>query len=114
MRSGVHARARAGEIKEFTGVSAPCEAPEKPEIELHTDKLAVTESVARIMEYLHFAEPEARVEIRTRAGAGHGGPGLATPIHANAGLSVKASREARAGWLRWLEGAASAAIRRLL
>jgi bifunctional enzyme CysN/CysC len=50
---GLYAKARANLIKDFTGVSAPYEAPSKPEIELRTDQLTVTESVARIVEYLN-------------------------------------------------------------
>ena len=53
---GLYAKARAHEIKEFTGVSAPYEAPERAEIELATDQLTVAESVARIIEYLHTHE----------------------------------------------------------
>jgi bifunctional enzyme CysN/CysC len=49
---GLYAKARAKQIKEFTGVSAPYEAPEKPEIELRTDDLSVAESVRRISAYL--------------------------------------------------------------
>jgi bifunctional enzyme CysN/CysC len=49
---GLYAKARAHLIKDFTGISAPYEAPFKPEIELHTDQLTVAESVARIIEYL--------------------------------------------------------------
>jgi bifunctional enzyme CysN/CysC len=60
---GLYAKARAGEIKEFTGVSAPYEPPLKPEIELHTDKATVAESVARIVEYLHVADAEPEVSI---------------------------------------------------
>jgi bifunctional enzyme CysN/CysC len=60
---GLYAKARAGQIKEFTGLTAPYEAPERPEIELRTDKLSVAESVARLLEYLHVAEPERGVEI---------------------------------------------------
>jgi adenylylsulfate kinase-like enzyme len=60
---GLYAKARAGEIKEFTGISAPYEAPEKPEIELHTDKLSVQEAVARIVEYLHLETDEAEISI---------------------------------------------------
>lgn len=60
---GLYAKARAGEIKEFTGISAPYEPPENPEIELRTDKLTVAECVARIMEYLHFLEPETGADI---------------------------------------------------
>jgi bifunctional enzyme CysN/CysC len=60
---GLYAKARANEIKEFTGISAPYEPPEKPEIQLHTDELTVGESVARILEYLHVQEPESAVTI---------------------------------------------------
>jgi len=60
---GLYAKARAGEIKEFTGVSAPYEAPLQPEIVLHTDKLTVAESVARIVEYLHLRDAESEVSI---------------------------------------------------
>ena len=49
---GLYAKARAKEIKEFTGVSAPYELPQNPEIELCTDKLSVQESVTKVMEYL--------------------------------------------------------------
>ncbi len=49
---GLYAKARAGEIKEFTGVSAPYEPPATPEIELRTDQLPVPECVARIIEHL--------------------------------------------------------------
>jgi bifunctional enzyme CysN/CysC len=51
---GLYARARAGEIREFTGISAPYEAPERPEIELRTDQMTVVESVRRVTEYLRF------------------------------------------------------------
>lgn len=42
---GLYAKARRGEIKEFTGISAPFEAPEHPDIELDTSKLSLKESV---------------------------------------------------------------------
>lgn len=50
---GLYARARAGEIKDFTGVSAPYEPPLKAEIELHTDKSSVAECVAIILERIN-------------------------------------------------------------
>ena len=53
---GLYAKARAHQIKEFTGISAPYEPPERPEIELPTDQLTVAESVARIIEYLQTHE----------------------------------------------------------
>ena len=49
---GLYAKARANEIKEFTGISAPYEAPLKPELELPTHTLSLQESVAKIVEYL--------------------------------------------------------------
>ncbi len=49
---GLYAKARAGQIKEFTGITAPYEAPLKPEIELRTDRDSVGECVAAIMEQL--------------------------------------------------------------
>ncbi|HEX3624611.1 MAG TPA: adenylyl-sulfate kinase [Verrucomicrobiae bacterium] len=49
---GLYARARAGELKDFTGISAPYEAPFKPEIELHTGSLSPAECVAIILERL--------------------------------------------------------------
>jgi len=60
---GLYAKARAGQIKDFTGVSAPYEAPDQPEVELHTDKLTPAEAVARIIEFLHLSDEEADISI---------------------------------------------------
>lgn len=49
---GLYARARAHQLKEFTGISAPYEAPQCPEIELPTDHLTPEESTRRVMDYL--------------------------------------------------------------
>jgi adenylylsulfate kinase len=49
---GLYKKARAGQIPEFTGISAPYEAPERPELVLDTGKLAVPESVAALLRYL--------------------------------------------------------------
>jgi adenylylsulfate kinase len=49
---GLYKKARAGEIKEFTGISAPYEAPEKPELTIHTAGQSVDESVRQIVAYL--------------------------------------------------------------
>lgn len=46
---GLYAKARAGEIKNFTGVSAPYEEPKNPDIEIDTTKTSVTEAVAVII-----------------------------------------------------------------
>ena len=49
---GVYQKARQGLIKSFTGISAPYEPPERPELHLRTDQLSVGECVHRIMRYL--------------------------------------------------------------
>ena len=60
---GLYAKARAGEIKEFTGVTAPYEAPLRPEVELRTDKLSVAESVTRILDYLNMKDEDMGANI---------------------------------------------------
>ncbi len=50
---GLYARARTGEIKEFTGISAPYEPPLEPEIVLQTGKLDVSESVSALLAHLN-------------------------------------------------------------
>ena len=49
---GLYKKARAGQIANFTGVSAPYEAPEKPDVVVHTDKQTPAECVAQIIDYL--------------------------------------------------------------
>ena len=56
---GLYKRARAGEIKEFTGISAPYEEPLDPEVVVHTDRQSLGESVGQVIEYLR---PRLRVE----------------------------------------------------
>ncbi len=46
---GLYKKARAGEIKQFTGIDDPYEAPLKPEVHCHTDQQSVEESVAEII-----------------------------------------------------------------
>ena len=48
----LYKKARAGQIREFTGIDAPYEAPADPEIVVHTDQQTVDESVATILEQL--------------------------------------------------------------
>jgi bifunctional enzyme CysN/CysC len=60
---GLYAKARAKEIKEFTGISAPYEEPTSPEIALRTDQLTVPESVARLVEYLGGLDAEPGISI---------------------------------------------------
>ncbi len=60
---GLYKKALAGELKNFTGVDDPYEAPETPEITLHTDRETVSESVTRIISYLetHALIPQLEV-----------------------------------------------------
>jgi adenylylsulfate kinase-like enzyme len=46
---GLYARARRGEIKNFTGIDEPFEAPKNPEIELDTSKIPLQQSVEVVM-----------------------------------------------------------------
>jgi len=49
---GLYAKARKGEIPEFTGISAPYEAPARPELVLDSAAHSVEESVAQLIAYL--------------------------------------------------------------
>lgn len=49
---GLYKKARAGEIKEFTGVSAPYEEPEHPELVIDTSALSVEQAVEQLQKYL--------------------------------------------------------------
>lgn len=49
---GLYKKARAGEIPEFTGISAPYEAPERPELVLDTNRQTVQESVGQLVSFL--------------------------------------------------------------
>ena len=60
---GLYAKARANQIKEFTGISAPYEAPINAEIELRTDQLSVAESVAKILDYLQIQDGATEISI---------------------------------------------------
>ena len=55
---GMYARARKGELREFTGVSAPYEEPHTPELSLDTAQLGINSCVVRLAEYV-----EARFRI---------------------------------------------------
>src|SRR5437867_7853294 len=48
----LYKKARAGQIREFTGIDAPYQAPEDPEIVVHTDQQTVDESVTTVLEQL--------------------------------------------------------------
>jgi len=63
---GLYAKARAGEIKGFTGIDDPYEAPKAPEVDCKTGKESVEESVDKVMarlEELGYLTPLSRVEL---------------------------------------------------
>jgi adenylylsulfate kinase len=49
---GLYKKARAGQIPEFTGISAPYEEPSNPELTLHTDRESEAESLGIVLDYL--------------------------------------------------------------
>ncbi len=49
---GLYQKAKIGEIREFTGISAPYEEPDRPELILETDKNNAEECVKKIIDYL--------------------------------------------------------------
>ena len=49
---GLYKKARAGEIKDFTGISAPFEAPGNPQLEINTSQLSIDDSVQKVIDYI--------------------------------------------------------------
>jgi len=49
---GLYKKARIGEIRDFTGISSPFEAPENPELEINTSKLSIDKSVQKVLNYI--------------------------------------------------------------
>jgi adenylylsulfate kinase len=46
---GLYKKARAGEVKNFTGIDSPYEAPQSPDIHLRTDELSVNQSIEMLL-----------------------------------------------------------------
>jgi bifunctional enzyme CysN/CysC len=67
---GLYRKARAGELKEFTGISAPYEAPLAPELEIPTGEWTPERCLAQLVDYVerHFACPAAP-KLQAVAGA---------------------------------------------
>lgn len=53
---GLYKKARSGEVKEFTGISAPYEEPLNPELTIDTSKMTVDESTRVVLNYLEGKE----------------------------------------------------------
>ena len=49
---GLYKKARAGEIKNFTGISDPYEAPKDPEVTVHTADESIEDSARKVLDYL--------------------------------------------------------------
>jgi len=49
---GLYKKARAGQIKNFTGIDDPYEAPERPELVLHTDRMSLEQEVQALLDLL--------------------------------------------------------------
>jgi bifunctional enzyme CysN/CysC len=66
---GLYRKARAGEVKEFTGISSPYEPPLAPELALETDRKSVEECVAILAAYVnrHFRAVTSSAPIRRRS-----------------------------------------------
>ena len=60
---GLYAKARAKQIKDFTGISAPYEAPLKADVELRTDLHNVNECVTQLLEYLQIHTSDTAISI---------------------------------------------------
>ena len=50
---GLYAKARAGEISNFTGISAPFEEPTNPELDVPTHKMSIEEATAMVVDYIN-------------------------------------------------------------
>ena len=49
---GLYAKARSGQLKNFTGIDSPYEAPETPEIHIETIKMSIDEVAEKIVKIL--------------------------------------------------------------
>jgi adenylylsulfate kinase len=65
---GLYAKARAGQIKDFTGISSPYEAPEAAEIEVPTGRQSLEESVFQVITYLEEHAVVTAGSIRSAGG----------------------------------------------
>ncbi|HCN32205.1 MAG TPA: adenylyl-sulfate kinase, partial [Rhodobiaceae bacterium] len=46
---GLYKKARAGNLRNFTGIDSPYEAPENPEIEINTDDMSLEDAAERVI-----------------------------------------------------------------
>ncbi len=62
---GLYARARRGELRDFTGIDSPYEAPLAPDLRVDTEQLAVEPAVARVLAFLNEKAPRLRIAAAT-------------------------------------------------
>ena len=60
-RKGLYAKARRGEIRDFTGIGSPFEAPVHPDLELDSSELSIEETIKKA---LHFILPKIQLSER--------------------------------------------------
>jgi adenylylsulfate kinase len=60
---GLYQKARAGEIKHFTGISSPYEPPQAPEIHLRTAELSIEQAAQQVLLYLEQQQIVAPLDI---------------------------------------------------
>jgi adenylylsulfate kinase len=53
---GLYKRARAGEIKNYTGIDSPYEVPNNPELVIDTERESIEESVSKVLDFLRVKE----------------------------------------------------------
>ncbi|OCL25560.1 adenylyl-sulfate kinase [Orenia metallireducens] len=61
---GLYEMAKAGEIKNFTGISAPYEVPENPDLVVDTVELSVEEAVAKVLEAIDERQAEIKKKLK--------------------------------------------------
>ena len=64
---GQYKKARAGIIKNYTGISAPYEEPESPELVIETDKLTVEQATEKVLQFL---DEKSFIPIQLKSGSG--------------------------------------------
>jgi len=69
---GLYKQARAGKIAEFTGISAPYEEPENPDLVIDTEAMSIEDCVQALVKYVehHFVEPVKNLAIEGAEGTG--------------------------------------------
>ena len=93
---GLYAKARRGEIKDFTGITSPFEAPESPALAIDTTNLSVEEAVERVLEIIipKIKHTHSTITYNSRLHEGKGGTHYFLCVH-------RTSRAADACYALW-------------